>query len=104
MADSNVFEWVSAELAAATSLNELEARGTVRLALKQAGLEARTVDAVQMAVVLRQVLPGELAGRGIADGEAVCSGMVARIPRDGAADAGGESPEQVFQRLAGSQG
>ena len=104
MADSKVFEWVAAELAAATPLNELEARGTVRLALKQAGLEARTVDAVQMAVVLRQVLPVELSNRGIDDGEAVCSGMVSRIPRDAADAAAGESPEQVFQRLAGSQG
>lgn len=102
MADSPVFEWVSAELAAATSLTELEARGTVRLALKGAGLEARGVDAAQMAVVLRQVLPRELAHRGVDDAEAVCSGLVPHIPRD--TKGAGESPEQIFERLGGSGG
>lgn len=104
MADSKVFTWVSQELAAATPLSDIEARGTVRLALKEAGLEARSVDAEQMAVVLRQVLPRELASRGIDAPEVLCSGMVPRLPRD--ADAGGsaETPEQVFQRLGGSGG
>ena len=48
MADDNVFDWVCGALESATSLDRLEARGTLRLALKASGLEARTVTAEQL--------------------------------------------------------
>lgn len=99
MSASKVFDWVSRELASATAWSEIEARGTVRLALKEAGLEARDVTAAQMAVVLRQVLPEKLASRGIEGGAALCAGLAPRLPQeDGEA---GETPERVFERLAG---
>ena len=100
MADSQVFVWVSSEVAGATTLSDIEARGTVRLALKEAGLEARDVDAKQMRVVLEQVLPQMLDSRGIADAAAICRGMVPRLPRE--AGPSGDSPERVFERLVGS--
>ena len=48
MPDSAAFEWTCNELEERCSLDRLEARGTVRLALKQAGLEARSVTPEQM--------------------------------------------------------
>ena len=104
MANSKAFDAVCAELESATSFNALEARGTVRLALKAAGLDAGSVTAAQLAVVLAQVLPGELTNRGVDNAESVCRDIAARLstlaPDDDAADA--DSPEAVFARLGGS--
>jgi hypothetical protein len=87
--DSAVFEATCEELEARTSLDKLEVRGTVRIALKAAGLEVRSVDAEQMVVVLRRVLPSELESRGISEAAAVCDGVVSAVEEisgDGTAD------------------
>jgi hypothetical protein len=79
----------------------LEARGTLRIALKQAGLDPASVKADELCVVARMVLPQELAARGIADTESLCERL-----RSGLAEiqdsAGVDSPEAVFARLGGS--
>ncbi len=105
MADAAAFEWLCAELEQGSSLDRLEARGTVRLALKQAGLEARTVTADQMQVVVEKVLPRELENRGIADSKDVCRGFLSGL-RELAADSATsadtpEMPDDVFRRLGG---
>ena len=100
MADSEVFDFVCDELEQRTSLDRLEARGTVRLALKQAGLDARSVDARQMSVVVTKVIPGELESRGVESAAQHCSAIGSRLnslevsPRT-------ETPEAVFERLGG---
>ncbi len=99
MASSTAFEWLCQELEERTSLERLEARGTVRIALKEAGLEAGSVTGGQLAVVLARVLPGELTGRGIEDAESVCqklAGGLREIPGD---PSDHETPEAVFARL-----
>jgi hypothetical protein len=100
MADGKAFDHVCAELEGATSLDRLAARGTVRLALKGAGLDPASTTATQMRVVLQRVLPGELARRGVSDAEDVCKAIVESLGsmQDGV---GGESPEAVFARLGG---
>jgi len=75
VADSPVFEHACAELERRTGLDRLAARGTVRIALKGAGLDVAGVNAAQMGVVLRRVLPSELATRGIEDAAAVCEAI-----------------------------
>ena len=101
MAESGPFGWICAALERVTSLTRLEARGTVRLALRSAGLDARSVTAEQLDVVVKRVLPQELAARGIADEASVCTQL-----SEGLASAGVdaqepiESPEAIFQRLA----
>jgi len=100
MADSHAFEWTCAELERASSLDKLEARGTVRLALKQAGLEARSATASQMVVVVEKVLPGELQTRGIDGADGVCAGLAAGLKDLGDDDApDADSPEEIFKRL-----
>jgi hypothetical protein len=98
MADSAVFESVCAVLEGSSSLDRLESRGTVRLALKQAGLEARTVTASQMTVVLEKVLPSELASRGVDDVDSLLAQAVSALS---AIESGAQhdSPESVFARL-----
>lgn len=99
---TSVFELVSERLEATTDLATLEARGTLRLALTHAGLDATGVTPAQMCVVLDQVLPGELRARGVADPEQVCAALVASLQSEGSAgdQRDPESPEEVFRRLA----
>jgi len=100
MADSPVFEFVSEFLEGSTSLDRLESKGTVRLALKQAGLEARSVTTDQMVVVLEKIMSHELTTRGAADVEP----LLDRLGGDLNArnfDTESDSPEAVFARLGG---
>ena len=101
MAETSAFEFVCEKLEERTSFDRLEARGTVRLALKSAGLEPRSISSDQMKVVLEKVLPGELAARGIEDSEAVCRTLATQVI--GVAGSGeNDSPEEVFARLGRS--
>lgn len=101
MADS-IFDLVANELERRTDLAKLEARGTVRLALKEAGLDPRSVTRDQMDVMLERIMPGELRGRGVENGDEVCRGIRTALksaaPADSVPDA--ETPEAIFRRLA----
>jgi hypothetical protein len=101
MADAAAFTRVCGELEAGTGLSALEARGTVRLALKQAGFDAKSVNPQQMSVVVRKVLPGELSLRGVAGGESLCEQIASELGRCVEEPATVESPEDVFRRLGG---
>jgi hypothetical protein len=101
MSDSEAFSSVCAKLEAESSLDQLESRGTVRLALKQAGLTARSVTSAQMAVVLESVLPNELEIRGIDNPSGLCRRLKSYVlTLENTLDA--DSPEAVFDRLGGS--
>jgi hypothetical protein len=105
MADAPAFDWMCARLEQDTTLDRLEARGTVRLALKSAGLEARTVTPEQMKVVVQKVLEGELTARGVENASALCSRFVSDLGAEAAnlsAAGAGETPDAVFSRLGGS--
>ena len=102
MADS-LFQFVAGKLEERTRLDKLEARGTVRLALKEAGLEPRGVTVEQMSVMLEKAMAKELVARGVADAEEVCRGLVQSV-KDFDGDqprSTSESPEDVFRRLGG---
>jgi hypothetical protein len=103
MADS-VFDLVAEEIERRTDLARLEARGTLRIALREAGLDARNVTASQMSVLLQKVMPREMRSRGIDDAEGICNAIAGALasarPLAPAPDA--ESPEAIFRRLAGS--
>ena len=98
MADS-IFDFVAEKLEGCTALEKLEARGTVRIALKEAGLEATSVTGEQLAVVLARVLPGELTSRGIDAAESLCQRIAAGLDRIPAAPEQEDTPEAVFARL-----
>jgi len=99
-----LFEFVADALQDRCDLESLEARGTVRLALKAAGLSARDVTREQMIVVIDQVLPRELRVRGVPNPEAVCGQLSQAVKGFSAKDGGsdGSSPEDVFRRLSRS--
>jgi hypothetical protein len=103
MADSTSFDFACSELERGTSLERLEARGTVRLAHKDAGLDTRSVTALQMSAVMTQLMPKELKNRGVDNAEPICRAIasaLAALPDDGFHT---DTPESVFQRLGGSR-
>jgi hypothetical protein len=100
MAESSAFSVTCEALERGTSLDRLEARGTVRIALKQAGLDPASVTGHEMSVVLSEILEAELSTRGVDDARAVCEGIqrsLASLTEEG----GATRPETVFARLGG---
>ena len=99
---ASIFELVADELERRTDLAKLEARGTVRLALKEAGLDARTVTSEQMIVMLQKVMPDEMRSRGVEKPEQVCEAIITALKSNTTVSGGAEaeSPEAIFRRLA----
>lgn len=101
MNGSPAFEAACSCLEQSSALDRLAARGTIRLALKQAGLDAKTVTARELGVVAQRLLPAELAARGIDEPEALCGRIVRSLEAIGDGGAA-QTPEAIFARLAGS--
>jgi len=99
---ASIFELVAEELERRTDLAKLEARGTVRLALKEAGLDARTVTVEQMGVMLQKVMPDEMRSRGVEHPEPICEAIMTALKssRTASGPPEVESPEAIFRRLA----
>jgi hypothetical protein len=100
MADSAAFEAACACLENSSSLTKIEARGTIRLALKEAGFEAKTATPEVLSAVVRRLLPAELRSRGIADPVAVCTKIALRL-EGMVSEPAAETAEAVFKRLGG---
>lgn len=102
MADPKVFDFTAERLEQSTPLDKLAARGTLRLALKAAGLDPGTVGSRQMLVVLKRVMPDELLRRGVEDAPAVCQRIAEALAQAGlSADAsdGADHAAAIFARL-----
>lgn len=104
MAESDVFVWVAGELERRTHLSRLEARGTVRLVLKDAGLDPTSVAAYQMDVVLKRLMAAALSKRKVGDAAILCAALAQELKESAA----GSSPSRetaydVFERLEGGE-
>jgi hypothetical protein len=100
MADSEVFDFVCEQLEQCTNFDRLEARGTVRIALKKAGVEVRTVNIEQMIVVVTKLLSKQLESCGVEDGRVHCDAILEQLAKLEVV-ATGDAPEDVFERLGG---
>ncbi len=100
--DATLFDLAAERLEHHTGLDRLAARGTLRLALKTAGLEPNHLTGTRLRVVFEKVMPGELDSRGVSDVPDVCAAVLADLDRVGgaAADAGVTSPAEIVRRLA----
>jgi hypothetical protein len=99
--EAPLFDLVAEKLEECSALNRLEARGTLRIALKDSGFDAKSVAADQLRVVIERLLPQHLHDRGIPVPEEVCLLLVDAIPNQGLGDAN-DSPEAIFARLGTS--
>ena len=96
MADSAAFDLACELLRQHTTFSEIEARGTVRLALKTFGQNPKTVGKAEMMHAVRSALQGELAARRVADPAAVCRTLLDGLA---ALDTREQSPYEIFSRL-----
>ena len=106
MSTSTVFEWVGAALQQQTTLPAAQARGMLRLALRDGGLEATTVTSKEMAAVIERLLPDRLRKGGVADPASVCLRLSIGLKAkhfDGD-DAARPRAEEFFHRVLGNRG
>jgi hypothetical protein len=98
----DLFDFAADRLEHHASLERLEARGTLRIALKAAGLDPKNLTGAQLQVVFEKVMPGELDNRGVSDVRDVCAAVLTDLARAGGAaeDASAASPDEIFRRLA----
>lgn len=97
-----IFDLAADRLETHSDLDKLEARGTLRIALRAAGLDADSLSVAQLEVVMDKLMPGELERRGVWKPESVCAAVMADVrQRFGeAADTPEKAtPESVFRRL-----
>jgi hypothetical protein len=100
---SGLFDLAAERLEHRTALDRLEARGTLRLAFKQAGLDPKNASSEQLDVLFERVLPGELEMRGVDDVASVCRAVLGDIANSPAADGEAASGrvDDIFRRLGG---
>lgn len=99
MAETAAFDCLCEVLESRTSLDRLESRGTVRIALKKAGLKPRDVDSKQLLLVVEKLLKDELDTRGIEAADQVCRDAVSALQSLND-QARSNSPTSVFERMA----
>jgi hypothetical protein len=100
---TELFDYAAERLEQATRLDRLQARGTLRIAMKQAGLEPASLTLEQLTVVFDRILPGELETRGVDAAADTCSAIlqqVASSPR-AAEWQGSGGADAIFRRLGG---
>ena len=105
MSTSTVFEWVGAALQEQATLPAAQARGMLRLALRDGGVDAATVTTKEMAAVIDRLLPDRLRKGGVAEPANVCLrlsiGLKAKhFDDDGAARS---RAEDFFHRVLGGR-
>jgi hypothetical protein len=100
---SGLFDLAAERLEQHTSLDRLQTRGTLRLALKTAGLDPKGVTAEQLRVLFERVMPDELETRGVGEAASICRAVIDDLESSPEAQqaSGGASPDEIFQRLGG---
>jgi len=101
---AELFDCAAEKLEALTDLDRLEARGTLRIALKEAGLEASRLTPLQLEAVFEKVMPKQLELRAVDDFQAVCRAVIKEVHFAGSsADApAAASSDEIFRRLGGN--
>jgi hypothetical protein len=99
-----LFDIAAEKLGESSDMERLAARGTLRLALKQAGLDADNLTIPQLRTIFERLMPKELEARGVADAAASCKTAMDAIESVASEDelATSNSPDEIFKRLGGS--
>ncbi len=101
---TDLFDIAAERLEGSTELDRLAARGTLRIAIKEAGLDPHKLTIPQLRAVFEKLMPKELDARGVGDAAAKCEATMDEIARsaDAIDIASSASPDDVFKRLGGS--
>ena len=97
---SPAFEFVCERLEAVAKMSRIEARGTVRLALREVGKNPMYVTPQDMAMIVTRVLPRMLQNRGVKDAPNICGEIGVQLNQAKlASGATYLDPAEVFARL-----
>jgi hypothetical protein len=102
--DSDFFALVADALERRTDLDRLEARGTLRIAFKKAGVDSSDFTFEELAAVFVNLMPQELEDRGIDGPDAVCRAVMESLPTDlgEATEPSAGSRDEIMRRLGGA--
>jgi len=99
----DLFSFAAEQLEQCTPLDRLESRGTLRIVLKDSGLDPKSVTSEQFCVVLDSVAPSELESRGVAEARAICAVLIEKIRGEPASRwESSHNVDEIFDRLAGT--
>ena len=101
---TDLFDLAAETLERATDMDRLAARGTLRIALKEAGLDAHKLTLPQLRAIFERLMPKELDARGVSDAAATCQAAMNQITSsaDSVGIASSTSADDVFKRLGES--
>ena len=101
--ETTLFDFAAERLEHHTGFSRIESRGTLRLALKSAGLEPKSLSLDELCVVFEKLMPGELEQRGVSDAAPTCRAVIddlANSPTPTEA-ASPSDVDGIFRRLGG---
>ena len=98
----SLFDLAAQKLELHTGFSQLEARGTLRIAVKSAGLDPKGLTLAELRVVFEKLLPGELEQRGVEDTTGACAAAMGDLEDTPSAetDSPSNNPDDIFRRLA----
>ena len=101
---TTLFDIAAEKLEESSGMDRLETRGTLRLAVKEAGLSIQNLTIPELQAVFEKLMPKELEARGVADAAATCKAVMKNTASAAStADlAASNSPDEIFKRLGGS--
>ncbi len=101
---TDLFDVAAENLERATDMDRLAARGTLRIAVKEAGLDPHTLTVPQLRAIFEKLMPRQLEAQGVSNAAAASQAMMSEIA--GSAEeidiASSASPDDVFKRLGGN--
>jgi hypothetical protein len=101
---TTLFDIAAERLEESSDMDRLAARGTLRLAVKDAGLDVQNLTIPQLQAVFEKLMPRELEARGVTDAAATCKAVMNDIASAAStADlTASSSPDEIFERLGGN--
>jgi hypothetical protein len=99
---SQAYDEFCRQIETCASLTDLQAMGTARILVKEAGLDAKTATPAQLAVVASKLLPRQLEVLGVAGSAGVAAKVHAALTTLAPSSAASSAPEAVFRRLGGT--
>ena len=100
---ATLFDFAAERLEHHTGFSRIEARGTLRIALKVAGLDAASLTSGPLCVVLEKVMPAELKKRGVKEFSEACGAVMDDVANAPATtdEAPAGDLDGIFRRLGG---
>ncbi len=101
---TDLFDIAAENLEGATDMDRLAARGTLRIAVKEAGLDPHKLTVSQLRAVFEKLMPKALDAGGVSNATTACQTVMDEIARSADASdiASSASPDDIFKRLGGS--